>query len=65
MKTNRSADVLLSLRRWHDEINGGDVTLMLNFNIGVERLEAEIFLAALDRDKEHNSTSRFSPAPPP
>jgi hypothetical protein len=38
---------------------------MLNFNIGVERLEAEHFLAALDREKEHNSTSRFSPAPPP
>ncbi len=33
-------------RRWHDELNGGDVTLMLKFDVGVERLEAEFFLAA-------------------
>jgi hypothetical protein len=35
------------IRRWHDELNGGDDTLMLNLDVGVERQEAEFFLAAL------------------
>jgi hypothetical protein len=33
------------LRRWHDELNGGDYTLMLK-DVGVERHEAEHFHAA-------------------
>ena len=51
----------LSKRRWDDEINGGDDTLMLNFNVGVERLEAEFFLAACDRVKEINSNPASRP----
>ena len=34
------------IRRWHDELDGGDGTLMLK-DVGVERLEAEYFHAAL------------------
>jgi hypothetical protein len=55
----------LNVRRWHDELNGGDDTLILNFNIGVERLEAEFFLAALLTASRRLTPSRFSPAPPP
>jgi hypothetical protein len=33
------------IRRWHDELNGGDYTLMLK-DVGVERQEAEHFHAA-------------------
>lgn len=42
-------------------MNGGDDTLMLNFNVGVERLEAEFFLAACDRVKETNSNPASRP----
>ncbi len=55
---------LILLRRWHDELNGGDYTLMLK-NVGVERQEAEFFHVAFDHVKETNSISRFSPEPPP